>query len=163
MTLPDIIPLPWKIGAALALVGALAAGGAAYHHHVYQSGFDDAVAQRAARDLAAVVGRVHENVVLAAKQDAINVDLTKVKYEELAPVRDRIATERVRVGPALCGGPATPAEAQGTAGGDSADPPRRLVRPDLERDIRALKLDVEEDLATGRACQAFLEKNGLVP
>jgi hypothetical protein len=34
---------------------------------------------------------------------------------------------------------------------------------DVERDLVALKLAVEEDLATGRACQAFLQKNGLVP
>jgi hypothetical protein len=70
----------------------------------------------------------------------------------------------VFVGAAVCGdGPAAPAEAHGAAGGDGTDPPGRLVRPDVERDLVALKLAVEEDLATGRACQAVLQAEGMVP
>jgi len=147
-----------KIGLAL----MLAAAGAAYHHHVYQSGYDTAVAERAARDGVAVLHRTADNVVVADKQAAINSILTKVKNEELAPVRERIVVERVRVGTGICG-PAGAADPEGAAGGDSTDPPGRLVRSDVERDIRALKLAVEEDLATGRSCQAFVRENGLVP
>jgi prophage endopeptidase len=157
--------------AAIAALGALVAAAvvslgtaaAAYHHHVYQQGWDAAVADRASHDLIAVVNRTKENATLSIKQDAINAVLTKAKNEELAPVASRIAAERVRVGAALCNGPATPAKAESAAGGDSADPPGRLVRQDVDRDIRALKLAVEEDLATGRACQRFLQENGLVP
>lgn len=157
-----LIPLPWKIGGALALAGALAAAGAAYHHHVYQQGFDAAVAERATRDAVSVVTRVQSNTALSIKQDAINTFLAKAKNEELAPVRSRIAAERVRVGTAICG-PAAPTETEDAAGGDGANPPGRLVRSDVDRDIRTLKLAVEEDLATGRACQAFGRENGFWP
>ncbi len=73
------------------------------------------------------------------------------------------ASGRVRVGPAICDGSAGAAEAPGPAGGDRPDPPGRLVRADIERDLRALKHAVEQDLATGRACQAFARANGLMP
>lgn len=147
-----------KIGVAL----MLAAVGAAYHHHVHQQGYDAAVADRAARDLVAVLRRTDENVSMAAAQGAININLTKAKNEELAPVRERIVTERVRVGTGICPAAGTP-DPEGAAGSDGTDPPGRLVRSDIERDIRALKLAVEEDLATGRACQSFVRDNDMVP
>lgn len=162
MTPLSLIPLSWKIGAAVAMAGAMVAGGAAYHHHVYQQGFDAAVAQRAARDAVAVVARVQDNAALSVKQADTNINITKAKNEELAPIVRRIVAERVRVGPAICG-PSTPTQAASAAGSDRADPPGRLVRDDVERDLRALKLAVEQDLATGRACQAFIKENGFTP
>ena len=163
MTLPDVIPWPWKLGAAaLALTGAATAL-QAYGVHKYDQGHAAAVSERAARDLVAVVNRTAENVVVAAAQAQTNSIITKAKNEELAPVRERIITKRVYVGSAICDGPPAPTKAESPAGGDGANPPGRLVRQDVERDIVALKLAVEEDLATGRACQAFIEKNGLVP
>ena len=153
----------WKAGAALALAGALAAGAAAYRSHVWHAGYDNAVSDRAARDLVAVVGRVQDNAVLMTQQHTINVEITKAKNEELAPVAAVIATRRVRVGPAICSGPAAPAKAESAGSGDGADSPGRLVREDVERDIRALKLAVEQDLATGRTCQAFIERNWMAP
>jgi prophage endopeptidase len=162
MKLPDVIPLPWKIGTALALVGALAVAHIWRVHQADQNGFDRATSERAARDAIAIISRVQNNAALSIKQDSINAVLTKVKNEELAPVRSRIAAERVRVGTAICG-PAAPAQAEDATGSDGANPPGRLVRSDIDRDIRALKLAVEEDLATGRACQAFGRENGLVP
>jgi prophage endopeptidase len=163
MSLTGIIPWYWKAGAALVLGIGITAGVKLYGAHQWQQGHDAAVSARAAQDVVAVLTRTKENAALSIKQDAINAIITKAKNEELAPVRDRIAAERVRVGPAICNGSSAPAKTESPAGGDSADPPGRLVRPDIERDLRALKLAVEEDLATGRACQAFLDKNGLVP
>lgn len=128
----------------------------------HQAGYDAAVADRAARDAVAVLRRTEENVVEAARQGGINLKITEVKNEELAPVRERIVVKRVRVGTAICG-PAAASETDVPAGGNEADPPGRLVREDVERDIRALKLAVEEDLATGRACQAAAREHGLVP
>lgn len=159
----DLIPWYWKAGAALALVAFAAAGVLAYGAHKWQQGHDAAVAERAARDAVAILQRTRDNAVLSIKQDAINTILTRKKDEELAPVRSRIAAApSVRVGPAICPSAAsTIAQAKGPAGGDGADSPSRLVRPDVDRDIRALKLAVEEDLATGRACQKFLHQNGL--
>ena len=157
-----MIPLPWKIGATLGLFVTLATAGAAYRHHVYQRGFDTATSERAARDAVAVVTRTQDNAAQAIQQSTFNAIITKAKNEELAPVRARIAAERVRVGAAICGS-AGAAQADDASRGDISDPPGRLVRPDVDRDIRALKLAVEEDLATGRACQAFGRQNGFWP
>lgn len=133
-----------------------------YGAHQYQVGHAAAVAERKAADDAAILRRTEENAVLAQRQGEVNLKITEAKHEELAPVREHIVVERVRVGAAICG-PAAAPDAESAAGGDSADSPGRLVREDAERDLVALKLAVEEDLATGRACQAFLRENGLVP
>jgi len=162
MNLPDIIPLPWKIGAAAAAIALLAAAHIHQVHAARAAGFRDAVDLRAARDANATTARLRENLATGAKQDASNIIITKAKNEELAPVVRRIYVDRVRVGTGVCG-PSSPAQTEGPAGGDRADPPGRLVREDVERDLRALKEAVEQDLATGRACQAFVRENGLVP
>jgi hypothetical protein len=133
-----MIPLPWKIGAAIVLAGALVAAGATYHHHVYQQGFGAAVSERAMRDSLAVIHRATDNTALAIKQGAINTFIEKATHEELAPVVARIAADRVRVGPAICNGPTATAKAESTSSGDAADTTGRLLRPDLERDIKSL-------------------------
>lgn len=150
---------------AIVLAGLLVLGalGVRWYGAVqFAAGHAAAVEGRAAADALAVLRRTEENSILAAHQSDTNLKITEVKHEELAPVRERIVVERVRVGAAICGPAATP-DTESAAGGDSADPPGRLVRSDVERDIIALKLAVEEDLATGRACQAFVLENGLVP
>lgn len=146
--------------AGLLVVGAI--GLRWYGAVQYQAGRTAAVEERAAADALAVLRRTEENAVLAQHQGETNLKITEAKHEELAPVRERIVVERVRVGAAICG-PAAAPDAEGTAGGDGANPPGRLVREDAERDLVSLKLAVEEDLATGRACQSFLRENGLVP
>lgn len=151
-----------KAAAALIVLAILALAGFGLHHFGYSEGHAAAVDERAASDGVAVLHRVAENVVTAATQASTNIIITKAKNEDLAPVRTRIVTERVRVGTAICGPAATP-EANDAASSDSANPSSRLVRADVERDIVALKLAVEEDLATGRSCQAWGVKNGLVP
>ena len=153
------------LAGVIVLVGLLVVGTLGvrwYGAHQYQAGHDAAVEARAAADARAVLLRTEENAALAQHQGETNLKITEAKHEELAPVRERIVVERVRVGAAICG-PATAPDAESAAGSDSADPPGRLVREDAERDLVALKLAVEEDLATGRACQAFLRENGLVP
>ncbi|MFC5550713.1 hypothetical protein [Massilia aerilata] len=147
---------------------ALAAGARLAVEHYgaarFEAGRADAIAERAAADALAVLTRTQENGVKAAQQALDNLTITEKKHEELQPVRERIVTQRVYVGAALCGDrPAAATEAEGAGRGDDADSPGRLVRQDAERDIVALKLAVEEDLATGRACQAFVRDNGLTP
>ncbi len=154
----DAILLALKVGAAALLIWTAAI----YRDHVYQLGYDAAVADRAAADALAVRRRTEENVVLAQHQGETNLKITEVKHEELAPVRERIVVERVRVGTAICGS-AAPPDAESAASSDEADSAGRLVRPDAERDIVALKLEVEEHLATARACQATLRENGMAP
>lgn len=163
MTLPDIIPIWWKVGAALAIAGAALAVDAYRVHSADAAGFERATTERAARDASAVFQRVQDNSTVAAKQDALNKFLTKDKDEKLAPVIARITTERVRVGPALCGGPSAAAQTKDAPGSDGANPPARLVRADIERDLIALKIAVENDLATGRTCQAWGVENGFTP
>jgi len=156
----------WLSGLIVAAM-LLAVGGLAVHAYGvrrYDAGHAAATAERARADDAAARRRQQENTALAAQQAASNATITEKKHDEVQPVRERIVTQRVYVGAAVCGDrSAAPAEAQGTAGGDGTDPPGRLVRPDVERDIVALKLAVEEDLATGRACQAVLQAEGMVP
>lgn len=127
-----------------------------------QAGFERATSERAARDAAAIVARVRDNAALSIKQENINQIITRTKNEELAPVVQRIYVDRVRVGAGTCG-PASAAAAQGASVSDETDPPSRLVRDDVERDTRALTEAVEQDLATGRACQAFVRENGMAP
>lgn len=159
----NLIPLSWKIGAVAALLVLLSIGHVAQVRHADAAGYARAVKDRAAADALAVAARLKENGAKAVQQAAANVAITKAKNEEISPVRERIITKRVYVGSAICGGPTTPTDPKSAASSDGTDSPSRLVRPDIERDIRALKLAVEEDLATGRACQAFLRDNGLVP
>lgn len=126
------------------------------------AGFKRAASERAARDAVAIFARMRDNAVLSIKQDNINQIITRTKNEELAPVVQRIYVDRVRVGAGTCG-PAGAADANGAGVGDDADSPGRLVRDDVERDTRALTEAVEQDLATGRACQAFVRENGMAP
>jgi hypothetical protein len=68
----------------------------------------------------------------------------------------------MRAGLAItCGGPANPAQTASAGGGDAADTGGRLVREDVQRDIDALKLRVEEAFAAGRTYQAFVPANGM--
>lgn len=157
-----MIPLPWKIGAAMTLLAVLVGAGTTYHHHVYQQGFDAATDARAARDALTVANRLEENAALSIKQNAINAFITRDKDEKLAPVIARITAERVRIGPAICG-PSATAKAESPSGSDDSDSSSRLARSDVDQDIRALKIAAETDLATGRACQAFVIENGLAP
>lgn len=160
--LPDVIPTSWKIGAVLALAGALFAIDAYRVHAADKAGFDRATSERAARDAVAVFTKVKENEAIGIKQAATNFNVTKVKNEELAPVVQRIYVDRVRVGAGTCG-PAASTKTDDAASSDGANSPGRLVREDVERDTRALTEAVEQDLATGRACQAWGRENGFVP
>lgn len=154
----------WQ-GIALVLAVLLVAAGVGiiYAHSAGdQEGFERATAERAARDAVAIVGRVRDNAVLSIKQDNINQIITRTKNEEIAPVVQRIYIDRVRVGAGTCGS-ASAAVTDGASVSDGTDPPGWLVREDVERDTRALSEAVERDLATGRACQAFVRENGMAP
>jgi hypothetical protein len=153
---------------ALAVIALLTGSVLGIRHYGagrYDAGHAAAIAERAAADAAAVLKRVHENVAVAARQDETNTTITKEKDDEIADLRRRLAVApRLRVGPSVCPDrPAAPAQAQGAAGGDGADPSAGLVSSRADADFKQLIQDVEQDLATGRACQAFVRENGLVP
>jgi len=152
-----IIPWQVKAGAALAVVVGV---GAAYGW-TWQRGFDTATRERAARDAVAVIVKLQDNVAVTASTAETNTIIERVRNEELKPIVHRIATERVRVGKAICPD-ATTTKSESTGSSDSGDSAGRLVRADVERDIKALTLRVEEGFATGRACQARLKAEGLM-
>ena len=133
-----------------------------YGARQFDAGHAAAVGERAAADSIAVLRRTEENSVLVASQGAINLKITETKHEEMQPVRERIVTQRVYVGSGICG-PAAAPDAEVPTRSDEANPLGRLVRSDVERDLVALKLAVEEDLATGRACQVAAREHGLTP
>jgi hypothetical protein len=151
--------------AAIVLLVVCALGMRAYGTHRYDAGHAAAINERAQADAAAVLKRTRENAAQAAHQDETNTHITKEKDDEIADLRRRLAAApRLRVGPSVCPDrPSAPAHAQGPAGGDGADPSAGLVSARADADFKQLIQDVEQDLATGRACQAFIEKNGLVP
>jgi hypothetical protein len=162
MKIPDVIPLWWKIAAAGILCALLWGAYRLWHHEVYQQGYDDAKTERAAADNKAISLRLTENVTLAAKQTADNATITKAKNDEIAPVIAAIRTGGVRIGTRSCGPAAAPV-APSTPSSPSPDPGSRLVSAANDADIKELMTQVEEALATGRACQAFVRKNGFTP
>lgn len=147
----------------LLVVGIL--GVRAYGAHRYDAGHAAAIAERAAADAAAVLHRTQDNAALAAHQSESNLAITKEKDDEIADLRRRLAAApRLRVGPSVCPDrPAAPAQAEGPTSGNGADPSAGLVSSRADADFKQLIQAVEQDLATGRACQAFVRENGLVP
>lgn len=151
--------------ATIVLLAVAVLGVRAYGAHRYDAGHADAITARAAVDAAAMLKRAKENIVVAARQDEANVTITKEKDDEIADLHRRLAAApRLRVGPSVCPDrPAAPTQAQGPASGDGADPSAGLVSSRADADFKQLIEAVEQDLATGRACQAFVRENGLVP
>lgn len=141
------------------------------YHKGYVSGvshekvlWDRDIAARQKAEAAAVAKRNAENVSQQAIQ-AENSRLITRKYDdEISALHSRLAAApRLRVGPALCGGPSRPAPASGTSSSNEADTAGRVVPDDLDRDLKALMAQVEESLATARAAQQFIRDNGMSP
>tara|TARA_R110000868_G_C10972514_1_gene770262 strand:+ start:2047 stop:2550 length:504 start_codon:yes stop_codon:yes gene_type:complete len=98
------------------------------------------------------------------KQASINESIKKGHAHEIAKIRASITSApKLRVGSAICGEFAKSPEATGTSGGVEADTGTRLVRDDIDRDIKSLELKVEEAFATCRAAQKFITANELAP
>jgi len=158
-------PLTIKIIAGAAIILAAFGSGWAINGWRLNEKAQEQRAERAEVVVSAVGKRIGENSTDEAKHAAINQKIEVTKNEELAPVILRIAdAPRLRVGSAICTGPvAGTSEAESSSSSNAEDSRSRMVREDADRDIRALKIKVEEALATGRACQAFVRENGLAP
>lgn len=159
---------PWAIlggvVAAILIGGAGFYSGNEYGSNGVQAKWNVDKAARATAEKAAVLARVAENHGIFRQQEITSQNITKAHDDELAKVRADLAhAPRLRIGTALCSGPASTAQAPSTSSGNAADSASRLVREDVGRDIDALKLKIEEAFATGRACQAFVTSNGLAP
>lgn len=120
----------------------------------------DKVARKAAEELA-IADRNAENAREKKRQDATNKTITE-NYHEIDKLRtDLTSVKRVRIGTAICGqGASATTKTDSSNSGDVADTGARLVREDVNRDIRTLMIKVEEGFAAGRACQTFIEENG---
>lgn len=164
--------LPWKqiaIGGAVIL--ALLWGWWAISNHYTDVGRAEVQAKwdiekkkiKEAEDKA-IAKRNADNIIEKAKQDSINKTITE-NYYAIDSLRNELATaKRMRAGTAICGqGSAGTSKASGPERSDVPDSGARLVREDVERDIRALMIQVEESFATGRACQSFIRDNGFAP
>lgn len=104
---------------------------------------------------AAIIQRVTENQALIDKYAADNAAITKAKNEEIAVVRSSLAVS-LRRGAGICAGSARTPEVPATGSGNEANSASGAFRSDLERDIGAVLMEMEEVAATGRACQSFV-------
>lgn len=164
MNLTALIPAPYRALALALLAAALVGFGWVKGAGHVQDKWDAAEGTRAQAVTEAVLARVAANKKEAERQAATNRKITEGKDREIASLTARLnAAGRLRVGPAICGGSPAAAQAHGAGGSDGSDPPATLVSENVDRDFKALILAVETDLATGRACQAFVRENGLAP
>lgn len=161
MNLTALVPLPYRILALALFAAALVAFGYVKGVSHERAKWDAANVAKTIADDKAILARVDSNTKLAIQQAGFNAAITKAKHEELDPIVAAINANRVRVGPAICSGPAAPTEAPSAGSGHAADTGSRFLREDLERDLKALEVRVEEAMATGRACQAFVRVNGM--
>jgi hypothetical protein len=98
------------------------------------------------------------------KQATINESVKKGHANEISKIRASIASApKLRVGSAICGEFVKSPEATSTSGSIEADTRTRVVRDDIDRDIKSLELVVEEAFATCRSAQKFITANGLAP
>jgi len=109
----------------------------------------------------ALITRIAENEAETKKQDKINFIIQKASNDELSQVRADLANaKRVRVGSNLCP-PARASNTQSPGSSQETDPSGGLVSESTQQSINELIIKVEEGLAAGRACQAFVEQNGM--
>lgn len=160
-TLLRMIPT-WAYGALLLV--ALGVGieyhGRAHVQHEWDADRAE-IARIAGLARAAATAR---NEQITKQQVADNKRITKGYADEIAKIRADIArAPGLRPGPGLCAGFAAATQTAGAIGSNDTDSGRRLVRPDVGRDLDALKLRVEEALAAGRTCQDFIRSNGMAP
>jgi hypothetical protein len=154
---------PTLIAGALALVIGFGGGWTANGWRL-NAAHDAETAERKQAENIAILQRVKNNE-RAVEQNVIdNRRITKEKNDAIDKVRADIASAPgLRVGSAICGGPAAGTEANSTGGGDGENTGGRVVREDVRRDIDAMKLEVENAFAAGRACQAFVRSKGMAP
>lgn len=104
---------------------------------------------------AAIIQRVTENQALIDKYAADNAAITKAKNEEIAAVRSSLAVS-LRRGTGICAGSTAATQASPTRSSDAASATSGAFREDLDRDLRAAMMEMEEVAATARACQSFV-------
>jgi len=171
MNLLFLIPPQFKPLACIAALVALAAGYAAWHHHVFavgqadiQAKWDAAEKKRAEAEKAAVLEREQENEAEREKNRE-NKRLVQKSYEsEIGRLRAAIDnTPRLRVGPSFCGGATGQAQASSAGSSNGTDTGSGVLSPEVDQAVKQLIEETERVAAVGRACQAFIRENGMTP
>lgn len=165
----SLIPSQFKLIAAGIALAALAAGYAAWHHHVFAAGqadvqtkWDAAERKRADAEKAAVLKREKENEAEREKNRENNRLIQQAHDAQIDRLRAAIdSTPRLRVGASFCGGSAGQAQASSAGSGDGADTGGRILSDEVDRAVKTLIEETERVAATGRACQAFVRENGM--
>lgn len=158
-----------KIGIAAAIILVLCGLWWGVSRHYIKVGQDevqakwdrDKVAQKKAEELA-IADRNAENAREKEDQSKRSKANQEKHDAELNEMRNRIiAAQRVRVGTAICSQrPTAASKTEGPQVGTTADTRAVVVRDDIDRDIRALMIRVEEGFAAGRSCQRFIIEEG---
>lgn len=104
---------------------------------------------------AAIIQRVTENQALIDKYAADNAAIMKAKNEEISSVRTALAVS-LRRGAGICARPSAAPQASPTGSGNDASTASGAFRDDIQRDIGAALMEMEEVSATARACQSFV-------
>lgn len=129
-----------------------------------QADWNKDIADRAKVEKAAVLARVSENQGIFRQQEINNQNITKAHNEEIDKLRNDLArAPRLRIGSAICGGPAGTAQAASAGSGNGADTAGRVLSAEMDGIFKSLILEMERVAATGRACQSFARKNGMAP
>lgn len=103
----------------------------------------------------AIAKREKENAEKEAKNAAAIVKINGVHDEEIASARSALAVS-LRRGSGICSGPARATETHPAIVSDAASPDSGAFRDDIQRDLGAALMEIEEVAATARACQAFV-------
>ena len=147
------------ISAKVAVVLLALAGVFWFGHHVGAAGVqaewnDDKIVIARAEKLA-ITKREKENKEKEAKNAAAIVKINEVHNEEIASVRSALAVS-LRRGAGICAGPAPAAKTDPAGNSDAASPTSGVFRDDIQRDLGAALMEMEEVSATARACQSFV-------
>lgn len=153
-----------KVVAVLLLAAVLFGAGHHFGAQGVQSAWDADTAARAVAGQKAVLTRMAENEVERERNRENNRLLQRSYESEITHLRAAIdAAPRLRVGSSFCGGVPGQTQAGGASSSDGADPGGRLLPEEVDRAVKALIEETERAAATGRACQVFVQENGLAP
>jgi hypothetical protein len=108
-----------------------------------------------------VLRREQENEAERETNRENNRLIQKAHDAELDRVRAALNSQRLRIGPAICGEPAGSTQAGGASGSNGADTGGRVLSAEMDGAVKALIEETERAAATGRACQAFVLVNGM--
>jgi hypothetical protein len=148
------------IAAALALFGA----GHHFGAQGVQADWSKETADRKTAETAAILTRIKNNERIADQQEIDHQKLKKGHTNEIAQIRAAYATDRgLRLPATVCRGLAASTETESASRGNGAAAGTVALPDSIDRDLRALMLEVDTIVAGCRVAQAFIRDNGMAP